>query len=335
MQHEPRIPNPESRLNPEQRAAVDAAARGGPVLILAGAGTGKTTALTAAVAARVPGNVLVMTFTNKAAREIKERIFGQTGHTPYWCGTFHSICLKILRRERGAMGGRADFLVFGEDEQKKVLKSVFADLALDSDDYDAGKWVEIISFYKDTGRKNNNEKFRVILDAYNAELARLNAVDFADIINHANNLFIDNPDLLEKYQDMFGYIFVDEFQDTNRPQYTLLRMLAAKHKNICAVGDDDQSIYSWRGAELQNILNFERDFPNAKIFRLTQNYRSTSHILNAANSLIKNNNARLGKDLWSGLGDGEKVHVATFTTDWEEAKIITDQISNQQSAIRN
>jgi DNA helicase-2/ATP-dependent DNA helicase PcrA len=318
-------------LNKEQRAAVAAVAAGGPVLILAGAGTGKTTTLIAAIATQVPvhtHNILAVTFTNKAAGEMKNRIFEKKGERPYWCGTFHSVCLKILRREKQAMGLRHDFLVFGEDEQKKLLKSVFKDLNLDPNDYDPATWIDAISFYKDTGKKNNNGKFGIILDAYNGELARLNAVDFADIINHTNNLLIDNPNVLEKYQQLFKYIFVDEFQDTNAPQYTLLRLLSARHGNICCVGDDDQSIYSWRGAQIGNILNFEKDFPNAKIFRLTQNYRSTGHILNAANSLIKRNRGRLGKDLWSSLGDGHKVKVVSFYSDLEEANAIANAIEN-------
>ncbi|MDR1207331.1 MAG: UvrD-helicase domain-containing protein [Rickettsiales bacterium] len=323
-------------LNKEQRAAVESAAAGGPVLILAGAGTGKTTALTALIATIFPNpaeNVLAVTFTNKAAKEIKDRIFKINGRIPYWCGTFHSICLKILRREKQAMGVRSDFLVFGEDEQKKVLKSVLADLCIDSDDYDPSKWVEIIAFYKDTGKKNSNEKFAVILDAYNAELKRLNAVDFADIINHTNSLLTEHPDILAKYQELFRYVLVDEFQDTNAPQYALLKLLSAKHQNICCVGDDDQSIYSWRGAQIGNILNFEKDFKDARIFRLTQNYRSTRHILNAANSMIKNNHGRLGKDLWSGLGDGQKVRVATFYSEFDEARSIAEVIENDK--VRN
>jgi len=320
-------------LNEEQKAAVQAAINGGPVLILAGAGTGKTTALIASIAAKVPAhtnNILAVTFTNKAANEMKSRILEAKGEKPYWRGTFHSICLKILRREKQAMGMRADFLIYGEDSQKKVLKSVFEDLNLDSNDYDPARWVEIISFYKDTGKKNKNRKFDEILVAYNAELARLNAVDFADIINHTNNMLIEHPGILAKYQELFKYIFVDEFQDTNAPQYTLLKLLSAKHKNICCVGDDDQSIYSWRGAQIGNILNFEKDFNDAKIFRLTQNYRSTGHILNAANSLIKNNRGRLGKDLWSGLGNGQKIQIVNFYSDLEEASSIADVIENDK-----
>ncbi len=322
-------------LNIEQRKAVEAAAAGGPVLILAGAGTGKTTALVALISVLIPARpyeILAVTFTNKSANEMKSRIMKAKGENLYWCGTFHSICLKILRREKKAMQMRSDFLVFGEDEQKKVLKSVFANLGLDSTNYDPGAWVDKISFYKDTGKKEKDEKFDTIISAYNDELARLNAVDFADIINHTNNLLIENPAILQYYQNLFKYILVDEFQDTNAPQYTLLRLLSAMHKNICCVGDDDQSIYSWRGAQIRNILNFEKDFTDAKIFRLTQNYRSTSHILSAANSLIKKNMGRLGKDLWSGLGDGQKVQVVTFYSDFEEANVIANAIENDKDA---
>jgi DNA helicase-2/ATP-dependent DNA helicase PcrA len=253
-----------SNLNPAQKEAVEAAANGGAVLVLSGAGTGKTTVLTKCIAqilvrTGIPQwQILAATFTNKAAREMKQRISESPGSSLDWAGTFHSICLKILRREKRAAGGKSDFLVFGEDEQKAVLKTVFTQLNLSRDDYDPANWVEKISFYKDTGQKNGHERFNDILNAYNAELARLNAVDFADIINHANNLLIENPAVLQKYQNQFRYILVDEFQDTNAPQYAFLRMLAAGCGNICAVGDDDQSIYSWRGAQIKNILNLDR-----------------------------------------------------------------------------
>ena len=332
MKNESPITNHESHLNTEQQSAVDAAAKGGAVLILAGAGTGKTTALIASIISVMPvpypHDILAVTFTNKAAKEMKDRIYAARGATPYWCGTFHSVCLKILRREYAKIGRRADFIVLGEDEQKKVVKSVIAEMELDSKDFDAGRWVEIIAFYKDTGRRNHNDKFDEILHRYNAELARLNAMDFADIINHTNNLFIENPTVLKEYQNKFRYIFVDEFQDTNPPQYTLIRMLGTGHGNICVVGDDDQSIYSWRGAEIKNILGFDKDFGGAQIFRMTQNYRSTGNILGAANSLIKNNTGRLGKDLWSDKGAGDAITVAEFISDFAESAAIADEIEN-------
>ncbi|MDR2685891.1 MAG: UvrD-helicase domain-containing protein [Rickettsiales bacterium] len=323
-------------LNEEQRNAVKVVKDGGAVLILAGAGTGKTTTLIAAIFTIFPDtwmDILAVTFTNKAANELKSRIFQKTGKSPYWCGTFHSVCLKILRKEKQNLGLRSDFLVFGEDDQKKVLKSVFTEMKLESKDYDPGNWIEAISFYKDTGRKKNqSDKFDEILHKYNEELKRLNALDFADIINHTNDLFNERPAVLKHYQDKFKYILVDEYQDTNVPQHTLLKKLADGHKNICCVGDDDQSIYSWRGAHYANILNFEKDFPGAKIFRLTQNYRSTGHILNAANSLIKNNIDRHGnKDLWSGLGDGRKVKIVRFYSDLEECSAIVSAIENDES----
>jgi DNA helicase-2/ATP-dependent DNA helicase PcrA len=314
-------------LNTEQRAAVDAAIRGGPVLVLAGAGTGKTTTLIALLAVINYPDVLAITFTNKAANEIKERIIRTTGRGLYWCGTFHSVCLKILRREKQALGQRSDFIVFGEDDQKKVLKTVFAELNLDKDDYDPANWIEAIAFYKDTGtRRINKDNFDIILDAYNAELTRLNAVDFADIINHTIALLKSNPAILNFYQDKFRHILVDEFQDTNAPQYELLRLLSDKHKNIICVGDDDQSIYSWRGAQIRNILNFEKDFPGAKIITLTKNYRSTRNILNAANSLIRHNRGRLGKDLTTDADDGDKVKVVEFASGDLEAAAIASAI---------
>lgn len=325
-------------LNPEQKLAVETTE--GAVLVLSGAGTGKTRVLTARIAYILeqglaqPWQILALTFTNKAANEMKNRIDamadGRWLASDLWCGTFHSICLRILRWNADRAGMRRDFLVFGEDEQKTVLKNVFADMALDPKTYVPGEWVEKISSIKDKGLdftiEGNRKK---IYDAYNEELKRLNAVDFGDIILKVLQLFRDAPDILEKYQRQFKYILVDEFQDTNNAQHQFLKALADGSGNICCVGDDDQSIYSWRGAEIKHILNFDQTYPNAQIIRLETNYRSTENILGAANSLIRHNDGRLGKDLRAapGCGAGEHVYVLTLPTDWDEARMISESVT--------
>lgn len=330
-------------LNEEQKLAVQTT--DGPLLVLSGAGTGKTRVLTTRIAyilnqgMAAPWQILALTFTNKAANEMKNRIaaFADDGASWYaqdlWCGTFHSICLRILRANAGAAGMRRDFLIFGEDEQKTVLKSVLANMGLDAKDFSPADWVERISAVKDKGvgaHAHISDVGARIMDAYNAELARLNAVDFGDIILKVLELFESKSEILEKYQRQFKFILVDEFQDTNNAQMQFLEMLTrgVENPNICCVGDDDQSIYSWRGAEIKHILNFEKTFKNAQIIRLETNYRSTPNILGAANSLIRHNQGRLGKDLRSapGIGDGEPVYVLTLPSDWDEVRIIADTI---------
>lgn len=330
-------------LNEEQKLAVQTT--DGPLLVLSGAGTGKTRVLTTRIAyilnqaMAAPWQILALTFTNKAANEMKNRIaaFADDGASWYaqdlWCGTFHSICLRILRANAVAAGLRRDFLIYGEDEQKMVLKSVFANMGLDVKDFSPADWVERISAVKDKGlgaHVHISDVGARIMDAYNTELARLNAVDFGDIILKVLELFESKPEILERYQRQFKYILVDEFQDTNNAQMQFLGMLTrgVENPNICCVGDDDQSIYSWRGAEIKHILNFEKTFPDAQIIRLETNYRSTPNILGAANSLIRHNQGRLGKDLRSapGVGEGEPVYVLTVPSDWDEVRIIADTI---------
>lgn len=324
-------------LNNEQRLAVETTA--GPLLVLSGAGTGKTRVLTTRIAyilnnrMAMPWNVLALTFTNKAANEMKKRLElltnGDWFSGDIWCGTFHSICLRILRANAERAGLRRDFIIYGEDDQKNVIKSLLSSSTKTPADY-----VEEFSAIKDRGlvALKNTDKLFV---AYNAELARLNAVDFGDIILHVLDLFDKNPDILSRYQNQFKYILVDEFQDTNNAQMEFLQMLTrdVDAPNICCVGDDDQSIYSWRGAEIKHILNFEKTFPNAQIIRLETNYRSTSNILNAANSLIRHNQGRLGKDLRADKADsaGEPVYVLTLPTDRDEARIIADAIERDAS----
>ena len=319
-------------LNNEQRLAVETTS--GPLLVLSGAGTGKTRVLTTRIAYILnaqlahPWQVLALTFTNKAANEMKTRLAslsdGAWYSTDVWCGTFHSVCLRILRANAARAGLRSDFLIFGEEDQKSVVKSLISQSTKTPADY-----VEEFSAIKDKGLvalKNTDKLFC----AYNAELARLNAVDFGDIILKVLELFDKNPDILLRYQNQFKYILVDEFQDTNNAQMEFLYMLTrgVENPNICCVGDDDQSIYSWRGAEIKHILNFDKTFPDAQIIRLETNYRSTSNILGAANSLIRHNRGRLGKDLraTADAGAGEPVYVLTLPTDRDEARIIADAI---------
>lgn len=336
-------------LNEEQKKAVETTE--GPLLVLSGAGTGKTRVLTTRIAYILnnglaqPWQILALTFTNKAANEMKNRLaaFAVDGGGWYagdvWCGTFHSICLRILRTNSSALGLRRDFLIYGEDEQKTVLKTVFSNMGLDVKDFNPSDWIERISAIKDKGLnsvKQISETAKKILDAYNAELARLGAVDFGDIILKVLELFNSYPDILEKYQRQFRYIMVDEFQDTNKAQMQFLELLTKNEDfpNICCVGDDDQSIYSWRGAEIKNILEFEKTFHDAKIIRLETNYRSTPNILGAANSLIRHNQGRLGKDLHSAPGTdfGEPVYVLTLPSDWDEVRIIADTIMHKDDS---
>ncbi len=327
-------------LNVEQKLAVETV--DGPLLVLSGAGTGKTRVLTTRIAHILnmgyayAWQILALTFTNKAANEMKTRIAqfadgnASWNAADLWCGTFHSICLRILRANADAANLRRDFLIFGEDDQKSVIKNILANIG--GTTKTPGDYVDEFSAIKDKGliALDNPNK---IYQAYNAELARLNAVDFGDIILKVLQLFRDRPDILARYQNQFRFILVDEFQDTNNAQMQFLQMLTrdAVSPNICCVGDDDQSIYSWRGAEIKHILNFDKTFDNAQIIRLETNYRSTSNILGAANSLIRHNKGRLGKDLRSApdSGTGDPVYVLTVPSDLDEARIIADAIERE------
>jgi len=332
-----------SDLNPEQISAVTTL--DGPLLVLSGAGTGKTRVLTSRIAhilhtnAAMPWQILALTFTNKAANEMRFRVaqYSDISHLcgDLWMGTFHSMCLRILRYNYAAAGLQRDFLIYGEDDQKAVLKRVITKLGLDTKEHNPSDWVERISSIKDKGITDINkmslsQMAQKILVEYNMELQRANALDFGDIILYVLKLFETNTDVLSKYQNQFKYILVDEFQDTNAAQMMLLKLLTKDREvpNICCVGDDDQSIYSWRGAEIKNILEFEKTYPGAKIIRLETNYRSCGNILGAANSLIKNNMGRLGKDLRtpSNTGMGEPVYIFTLPSDWGEAHFVSDTI---------
>ncbi|MBR3510579.1 MAG: UvrD-helicase domain-containing protein [Alphaproteobacteria bacterium] len=330
-------------LNPEQQMAVKTT--DGPLLVLSGAGTGKTRVLTARVAhilfnnLAYPWQILSLTFTNKAANEMRFRVaqYSEISHLcrDLWMGTFHSVCLRILRSNYTAAGLRSDFLIYGEDDQKAILKRVIVNLGFDTKEFNPSDWVDTISNIKDKGitdftKMNLSANTQKILNAYNTELTRMGAIDFGDIILYVLKLFESHVEILNKYQHQFKYIMVDEFQDTNAAQMMLLKMLTKDNEcpNICCVGDDDQSIYSWRGAEIRNILEFEKTYPGAKIIRLETNYRSSGNILYAANSLIKHNTGRLGKDLKPApnVDMGEKVYIATVPSDWDEARLISDAI---------
>lgn len=323
-------------LNPEQQAAV-AAVDNGPVLVTAGAGTGKTTVLIAVMALKLleeekvrPWEILAITFTNKAAKEIGLRVQEKQPNTKIqWLGTFHSVCLRILRSNAHRVNLQDNFVIYDEDDQKSVIKSLVGEQTKKPAEY-----VEEFSRLKDKGLVAYQSKDK-LFNAYNAELRRLNAVDFGDIILKVLELFDKYPDVLKSYQNQFKYILVDEFQDTNNAQMEFLKFLTKgkDNPNIYCVGDEDQSIYSWRGAEIQHIVNFKKTYPTATIKRLETNYRSTSNILNAANSLIQHNSDRYDKVLhpYNSANNGEPVYVLQLPTDWEESKVICDYIENKSN----
>ena len=337
-------------LNPEQRAAV--LATQGPLLVLAGAGTGKTRVLTTRLAhilasrLAYPGQILAVTFTNKAAQEMRERIralIGDVVEGMAWLGTFHAIGLKFLQRHAEAAGLASGFSVLDDDDQLRLLKQVMAAANVDEKRFPARQLAALIDGWKNRGllpaQVPEPEHFappgvnaQQLYAAYQERLRQLNAVDFGDLLIRPLHLLRQDETLLREYRRRFRYILVDEYQDTNTAQYLLLRLLAGENGNICCVGDDDQSIYGWRGARVENILRFPKDFPDAEVIRLVRNYRSTSHILGAANGLIAHNKGRLGKELVSQLGAGEKVRVRPCRDDAEEARAITDDIEELQRA---
>ncbi|HBK93056.1 MAG TPA: ATP-dependent DNA helicase, partial [Parvularcula sp.] len=336
-------------LNAEQREAVEATE--GPVLMLAGAGTGKTRALTTRLAHLLftgraqPWQLLAVTFTNKAAREMKERIgalIGERVEGLQWLGTFHSIGAQILRRHAEIVGLKSSFTILDADDQVRLAKQVIEAAGLDEKRWSGRGLASHIDGWKNRGLTPDkvpaNEAWHfaegkgvALYSAYQARLTTLNAADFGDLLIHNLTIFQRHPDILASYQDKFRYMLVDEYQDTNVAQYLWLRLLAQKHKNICCVGDDDQSIYGWRGAEVENILNFEKDFPGARVIRLERNYRSTPAILAAASTLIAANKTRLGKTLWTEASAGEQVKVRGLWDGDEEARLIGDDIEAEQS----
>ena len=330
-------------LNPAQREAVEALE--GPVLMLAGAGTGKTRALTARIAHLLatgtarPNEILAVTFTNKAAREMKARVSGLMGHTVEgmpWLGTFHAICVKLLRRHAELAGLKSNFTILDTDDQLRLLKQLVQAAGIDEKRWPPRMLASIIDNWKNrawtpeqvpASEASAYDRRGVDLYAqYQERLRTLNAVDFGDLLLHMLTIFQTRDDVLAQYRRWFRYILVDEYQDTNVAQYMWLRLLAGGHKNICCVGDDDQSIYGWRGAEVGNILRFETDFPGAKVIRLEQNYRSTPHILAAASGVIAANAGRLGKTLWTEAEAGEKVRLIGHWDGEEEARWVGEEL---------
>lgn len=343
-----------SGLNPEQREAVETV--DGPVLVLAGAGTGKTRVLTTRIAhilatnRAFPSQILAVTFTNKAAREMKERIgvlVGGAVEGMPWLGTFHSIGVKLLRRHAELVGLRSDFTILDTDDVVRLIKQLIQAEGLDDKRWPAKQFAGMIDGWKNKAllpqdipegdaRAFANGKGRELYAAYQARLRTLNACDFGDLLLHPIAIFRKTPDLLKEYHQKFRYILVDEYQDTNTAQYMWLRLLAQRPKgvpqNVCCVGDDDQSIYGWRGAEVDNILRFEKDFPGAKVIKLERNYRSTEHILGAAGHLIAHNEGRLGKTLFTDRvdPDDEKVIVHAAWDSEEEARAVGEEIERLQ-----
>jgi ATP-dependent DNA helicase UvrD/PcrA len=342
------MPDYLSALNIEQRAAVEAL--DGPVLVLAGAGTGKTRVLTTRIghilaSGRAQGHqILAVTFTNKAAREMKSRIGDLVGgavEAMPWLGTFHAIGVKILRRHAELVGLKSSFTILDTDDQIRLIKQVIEAHGLDKDRWPARQLASLIDGWKNRGitpsKVPASEAYgfaggngATLYAAYQKRLKELNAADFGDLLLEMLRLFLENPDVLASYQRRFRFMLVDEYQDTNVAQYLWLRLLAQASPNICCVGDDDQSIYGWRGAEVDNILRFEKDFPGAHIVRLERNYRSTGHILAAASGLIEKNKGRLGKTLFTDGEPGTKVGVTGVWDDEEEARTISRDIEELQ-----
>ena len=334
-------------LNPMQLTAVKA--QDGPILVLAGAGTGKTRVLTTRLAhliatgAARPWSILAVTFTNKAAREMRERVTSIIGPMAeqVWLGTFHALCAKIIRRHAELLGLQTNFTILDADDQIRLIKQLMQAEGLDDKKWPPRTLSGVIQRWKDRGltpdkindaeeKEFSSVRLKQIYKQYQDRLRVLNAADFGDLLLHCLTLFNENPDVLTLYQNRFTYILVDEYQDTNIAQYLWLRLLAQGRRNICCVGDDDQSIYGWRGAEVGNILKFEKDFPGAEVIRLEQNYRSTSRVLAAASKLISVNEGRLGKTLWTDGHEGEKIIVRGVWDGEEEARIVGDQVEAYQ-----
>ncbi|MEM1314385.1 MAG: UvrD-helicase domain-containing protein, partial [Pseudomonadota bacterium] len=338
-------------LNPPQREAVETL--DGPLLMLAGAGTGKTKALTCRIAHILqtgrakPWEILAVTFTNKAAREMKARVGGLVGQAVEgmpWLGTFHSLGNKILRRHAELVDLNSNFTILDTDDQLRLIKQLLQAENIDDKRWPARLLAGLIDRWKNRGwgpeqlpadeAASFNHRGGALYAQYQARLRELNAVDFGDLLLHVVHILQRHDDVLEQWRRRFRYILVDEYQDTNAVQYMWLRLLAAGERNICCVGDDDQSIYGWRGAEVGNILRFEKDFPGAKVIRLEQNYRSSAHILAAASGVIRANESRLGKELWTEAEGGEKVRLIGHWDGDEEARWIGEEIEAMQRGTR-
>ena len=331
-------------LNNEQREAVFCTE--GPLLMLAGAGSGKTRSLTHRIAYLIeekgvaPWNILAITFTNKAAQEMRERVdrIAGFGSDAIWVSTFHSTCARILRRHIDNLGYDTNFTIYDTDDQKSLMKEVLKEMKIDTKQFPERSVMSEISSAKNEykspldyrneyGSNFRNQRIADIYEHYQKRLKENNALDFDDLLVKMVDLFQTNPDVLEHYQDRFQYIMVDEYQDTNTVQFLLVSLLAKKYRNLCVVGDDDQSIYKFRGANIYNILNFEKVFPDAQVIRLEQNYRSTQNILNAANGVIANNKGRKEKKLWTENQKGELVHFKQYDTEYDEADGVVSRIN--------
>lgn len=321
----------------------------GPVLLLAGAGSGKTRVLTTRIAYLIeekkinPWNIMAITFTNKAAGEMRERVENMVGFgsESIWVSTFHSTCVRILRRYIDRLGYDNHFTIYDTDDQKSVMKEVCKKLQIDTKQIKERSLLAAISAAKnelispEKYEKNimgdyNRKKISGVYHEYQAALRKNNALDFDDLLVKAVELFQSCPEVLEQYQERFRYICVDEYQDTNTAQFELIRLLAEKYRNICVVGDDDQSIYKFRGANIRNILDFEKVYPEAVVIKLEQNYRSTQNVLDAANAIIGNNRSRKKKVLWTDKGIGSKIHLKQFENAYEEAEFVVDDISRKK-----
>ena len=333
-------------LNEPQREAV--LHTDGPLLILAGAGSGKTRVLTHRIAYLIdergvnPWNILAITFTNKAAEEMRQRVDSLVsfGAESIWVSTFHSACVRILRRFIDRLGYDNRFTIYDTDDQKTLMKEVCRKTDIDTKVYKERALLSAVSsaknemilpeeFELNAGGDFAKQKIAKVYREYEAQLKANNALDFDDLLVKTVQLLETQPDVLEYYQERFRYIMVDEYQDTNTVQFRLVRLLAGKHRNLCVVGDDDQSIYKFRGANIRNILDFEHEFPDAHVVRLEQNYRSTGNILNAANGVIRNNRSRKDKTLWTDNGDGEKIQLRQFDTAFDEAEYIAEDIKKE------
>ena len=330
-----------TKLNPPQREAVTCTE--GPLLVLAGAGSGKTRVLTTRIAYLIaekgvaPYHILALTFTNKAAKEMKERVQKLTGgESGVWLFTFHGFCARLLSMEIEALGYDKRFSIYDEDDQQSLIGHIIKDLNLNDKVFSKRMLAGIFSDAKNHSLRPQeylaqSYQPRQVTEAfalYQKRLKEANALDFDDLLLKTIELFEKRPDILQKYRDRFRYILVDEYQDTNMAQYHIVSLLAREHRNLCVVGDDDQSIYGWRGADIRNILEFEKDFPGAHVVRLEQNYRSTDKILEAANRVIENNHGRKSKRLWTEKTDGFPITVYEGRTEREEAVYICDRILN-------
>lgn len=333
-----------SMLNREQRQAAETLE--GPLLILAGAGSGKTRALTYRLANMIEHgipawNILALTFTNKAAKEMKRRVdelIGTKKANDAWIGTFHSVCARMLRRDIEKIGYSRSFVIYDDDDQARVLKEIYKQLNIDEQFISIREARSRISeaknhmmspdeWFSRTGRDYRNNYIHDIMVAYEARMKALNALDFDDLLLKTLEMLADHPPVLSVYRNRFRYVMVDEYQDTNKAQYELVRLITAESRNLCVVGDDDQSIYGWRGADIRNILDFEKDYPDARVIKLEQNYRSTATILDAANQVIAHNEGRKDKKLWTNHSGGDKIQVYCGSDEHDEAAWIAGKIA--------